>query len=203
MVRAYGEEFHQELYRRSKSVARAILPQVPDIGNSVFKTNYYYCVCYCGWFGAMQAMGLSADEAVKVIWFINEAYLKSFPRGLMKLGGRFYAHTRRKRGPKAAARSLSGNVHPMDWKIRYEQVDSTTWKIDILECFMVKLAQKLGIKDMLPGICRMDYPFSHYFDTEFRRKGTLADGFPWCDCWYRYPGRCDWPVAMDIEGNRE
>lgn len=144
-------------------------------------------------------MGKSSDEAVKVIWFINEEYLKSWPRWIMKFQGNFYSGRHRKLGPWANAHSKEG-AHPDDWKVRFEQIDNHTWTFDIYECFVVKMAERLGMQDMLPGVCRMDYLFSHYFDIEFRRKGTLADGFNCCDCWYRHPGKTEWPVPMNIEG---
>lgn len=202
IISEYGKDFYDSLYRGSQEKMQDLLPQIPDINKSVFGTNYYFCACYFPWFATLKSMGQSDEEAVRTIWFINEAYLQSWPAWLMKLGGKYYSNRHQKVGPWAAKFSEQGKIHPDDWKIQYEMIDNHTWKFDVLECFVVKLAKRLEMEAMLPGVCRMDYLFSHYFDVEFRRKGTLADGFECCDCWYQYPGKSDWPVPMDIEGNR-
>ncbi|MGE5396769.1 MAG: L-2-amino-thiazoline-4-carboxylic acid hydrolase [Chitinophagales bacterium] len=195
----YGKKFYDDFYRGSMAELKELLPQIPHIGKSVFDTNYYFCCCYFPWFAALKKMELSSEDAVKAIWFLNEEYLKSWPLWIMKFQGKYYSRRHQKLGPWANSLS-ERDLHPDDWRVRFEKLDNNTWTFDIYECFVVKMAKRLGMQDMLPGVCRMDYLFSHYFDIEFRRKGTLADGFDRCDCWYRCPGKCDWPVPMDIEG---
>lgn len=201
-IQKYGLKYYQDFCRRSIQCLEEILPQIPNIGKSIFKLNYYYIICYFSWFNALKSLGQSPEEAGHSIWFINEAYLKSWPQSLLRLAaGMVYSGTHRRRAADAASEALSGKLHPFDWKIRYQDIDEHTYQLDIYECGALKLACHLGMEDMFPAVCRMDYLFSHYFGNEFRRYGTLADGFECCDSWFRFPGYTHWP-PIDEDGKR-
>ena len=49
-----------------------------------------------------------------------------------------------------------------------------------------------GARAMLPGICRIDYLFSHLMGNGFTRTQTLGDGDACCNCRYQLKGTCEW-----------
>ena len=53
--------------------------------------------------------------------------------------------------------------------------------------------RELGLYDLVPAMCRLDYTMSEAGGaSDFVRKYTLASGGPYCDCGYRKkPGRND------------
>jgi hypothetical protein len=170
-----------------------MLPEVPDIGDSIFAFNYLYGPCYFAWYDTLKALGLDKDTALVWIWRINENFVKSFSKPLLHwFAKNMYLGTFRKKAAEAERRGKSGELHPFDWRVEYVDINSSTFGIDIYECGMLKLADKFGYREMFPAVCRMDYLFSHYFDNGFARKGTLADGNKCCDCRYEYPGKCEW-----------
>lgn len=193
LIREFGKDFYLELYNGSVVKMKEIYPLIPNIGKSIFDSSYYVGTCYFTWFPVLKGMGKSTEEAGKIIWFINEEYIKSIPRFLLNVVGSFYVSRHKKMGPWAMNKAKAGNLHPFDWKINYEQIDKNSWKIDILECYMIKLGKILGQSDIFPYICRMDYLFSHYFNQEFKRTMTLGDGDEKCNCYWKVPGQTDWP----------
>jgi len=48
------------------------------------------------------------------------------------------------------------------------------------------LMKKLGLYDLTPALCRLDYTMSEAGGvTDFVRQYTLASGGPYCDCGYK------------------
>lgn len=200
IIKTYGKNFYTQLYNGSVKKMKEIYPIIPSIGKSVFDSSYYVATCYFTWFPVLKNMNKTRQEAGEIIWFINEEFMKEVPKFLLSFTGKYYVGRHKKLGPWAAKRALEGKLHPDDWKITYEQIDNNAWKIDILECYIVKMGKRLGQMDIFPYVCRMDYLFSHYFNQEFKRTMTLGDGCEKCDCYWKVPGETDWPVPLDIEG---
>ena len=49
--------------------------------------------------------------------------------------------------------------------------------------------KKLGLYDLTPALCRLDYTMSEAGGvTDFVRQYTLASGGPYCDCRYKKKG---------------
>ena len=202
-ITKYGMEYYNNFCEQSGRKLEELLPQVPNIGKSIFEMNYYFIICYFAWFDTFKRMGQTSEKAAQGVWFINEEYFKSWPKFVMHFAGAvLYSGSQRKHAAVAAEKSAKGELPPFDWKIRYINIDKNTYRLDSYECAALKLGKLIGMEDIFPAICRMDYLCSHYFGNEFRRKGTLADGFDCCDSWFRFPGTTQWPVPMDIEGKK-
>jgi hypothetical protein len=200
---AYENGFYQRFYGISKAQLSNIIPEVPDIGNSIFAMNYYFCCCYIAWYRAFLELGIDKEAANALIWKINEAFIKQFPTILVKLFARHsYLGGFRKKAPLVQRQAEQGTLHPFDWKVRYKNIDKNTFELEIYECAMFKLCKKLDCRDLLPSICRMDYLFSHYMGNAFERTKTLGDGDDCCNCRYTFPGQCEWAPEKGFEDRK-
>ncbi|HEX2981395.1 MAG TPA: L-2-amino-thiazoline-4-carboxylic acid hydrolase [Anaerolineaceae bacterium] len=190
---AYGADFYRQFVARSRQHLKEMLPRVPDIGDSIFGFNYMFGPCYFAWYQSFRDLGIETDTAKNLIWQINEDLVKAVPTPLLRwFCKNVYLGTFRKKAIQSEQRGKNGSLHPFDWRVEYTDIDRQTFAIDIYECGMLKLADRFGYQELFPHICRMDYLFSHYFEQSFKRSGTLADGAPCCDCWYQFPGACEW-----------
>lgn len=193
LIKEFGVEFYRKFNRLSKEYLKDMLPHVPYIGKSIFSLNYNYGPCYFAWYKAFLNLNIEKEKALNLIWQINEDFVKAFPKRLIHwFAKNMYLGVFRKRASQAEEKGKKGNLHPFDWKIEYIDIDENKFVINIYQCGMLKLAEKFGFTEMFPAVCRMDYLFSHYFGNTFKRKGTLADGDECCDCWYQFPGECQW-----------
>lgn len=193
LIAAYGGQFYKKYYTLSRNSLETILAELPDIGDSIFVFNYLYGPCYFAWYGTFRKLDISQDEALKWIWQINENFVKQFPRPLLHwFAKNMYLGVFRKKAVQAEALGKAGQLPPFDWRVEYININRNTFGINIYECGMLKIANKYGYQEMFPTVCRMDYLFSHYFENSFQRTGTLADGNVCCDCWYQFPGKCEW-----------
>jgi len=193
LTHEYGTGFYRDFAGKSKQKLNALLEEVPDIGESIFSFNYLFGPCYFSWYSTLLSLNLDKSSALQLIWQINEDFVRAIPNPLLRwFGKNMYLGGFRRKAIIAEERGKVGSLHPMDWRIEYRSIDGNTFTIDIYECAMLKLADKLGYREMFPHVCRMDYLFSHYFGQSFKRSSTLADGNICCDCWYQAPGSSEW-----------
>lgn len=192
IVNEYGKDFYDKFHSISRVHFEKIIPQVPNIGNSIFAFNYDFCPSYISWYKAYLELGLDNNTSNKMIWKMNETLVKLIPKLFMKLSVNKYIGDFRKKAVKHEKLSEENKVHPNDWKIRYRSVNDTTFEIDIYECGMIKVCKKFDAMGLFPMMCRMDYLFSHYMGNGFERTKTLGDGDDCCNCRYILSGTCEW-----------
>ena len=85
----------------------------------------------------------------------------------------------------AALRAADRN--PYSWNMElYEYPDDSGYEGRFTKCGICALMKKLGLYDLTPALCRLDYTMSEAGGvTDFVRQYTLASGGPYCDCGYK------------------
>ena len=68
----------------------------------------------------------------------------------------------------------------MDWKYTYEYGENEC-KYTITKCGVCRLAEREGVLDYLPCMCKMDYPKYEARGARLERDKTLANGDECCD----------------------
>lgn len=190
--RQYERDFWSRFKAGSDERLAVILPRVPDIGKSLFAFNYLFAPFYIAWYQTLLALGNTPREADQNLWVINERMARALPRSLLRSLGRMFWGGLGRKAAAHIARQQAGQLHPYDWKIAYRAIDANTCEVDILECAYMKLTADFDARAMLPGVCRMDYLFSHLMGNGFTRTKTLADGDECCNCRYQLTGACAW-----------
>ena len=72
----------------------------------------------------------------------------------------------------------------MKWFCR--QSDGSGYEGRFTKCGICTLMQELGLYDLTPAMCHLDYTMSEAGGvTNFVRQYTLASGGPYCDCGYK------------------
>ena len=71
----------------------------------------------------------------------------------------------------------------------YEYPDGSGYEGRFTKCGICVLMKELGLYDLTPALCRLDYTMSEAGGvTNFVRQYTLASGGPYCDCGYKKKG---------------
>lgn len=85
----------------------------------------------------------------------------------------------------AALRAADRN--PYSWNMELlEYADGSGYEARFSKCGICVLMQKLGLYDLTPAMCRLDYTMSEAGGaSDFSREYTLASGGPYCDCGYK------------------
>ena len=76
---------------------------------------------------------------------------------------------------------------PYSWSMEfYEYPDGSGYEGRFTKCGICVLMKKLGLYDLTPALCHLDYTMSESGGaTDFVRQYTLASGGPYCDCGYK------------------
>ena len=202
LTRKYGKEFWKIFKKRSKGKLLVILPDVPDIGTSIFSFNYQFGPAYIAWYKTFIELKMLQQEAWENIWLMNEKMMTTIPRLLLRQTGKSYINAFRKKAAAHVVRQQSNQLHPYDWQITYREINDNTFEIDITQCGLKKLAHDFDAESLLPGICRMDYLFSHLMGNGFGRTKTLGDGDDYCNCRYHSIGTCEWSPEKGFDGRK-
>lgn len=199
LIGKYGKEFWDTFRKNSKQKLNEILPLTPDIGDSIFSFNYKFAPAYIAWYKSLEEAGLCQQEIWEVIWLMNDKMATTVPQPFLHATGRRYFNGFRKKTAAHIKRQQQNKLHPYDWRIAAREVDDNTFEIDITECAMKKLAHDFDADGLLPGICRMDFLFSHLMGNGFERTKTLGDGDDCCNCRYHIEGSCEWSPEAGFE----
>ena len=90
-------------------------------------------------------------------------------------------------GMKATAALRAADRNPYSWNMEYlEYPDGSGYEARFSKCGICTLTQELGLYDLTPAMCRLDYTMAEAGGaTDFVRQYTLASGGPYCDCGYK------------------
>ena len=90
-------------------------------------------------------------------------------------------------GMKATARLKAADRNPFSWNMDfYEYPDGSGYEGRFTKCGICELMKKMGLYDLTPAMCRLDYTMSEAGGAaDFVREYTLASGGPYCDCGYK------------------
>lgn len=68
----------------------------------------------------------------------------------------------------------------------YDYDNGSGYKMRFTKCGICVLMSKLGLFDLVPAMCALNYTMSEVGGvSDFVREYTLASGGPYCDCGYK------------------
>ena len=84
------------------------------------------------------------------------------------------------------AQFRAADRNPYSWNMEYlPYTDGSGFEARFTACGICQLMKKLGLYDLTPALCHLDYPMTETGGTtKFVREYTLASGGPYCDCGY-------------------
>ena len=91
---------------------------------------------------------------------------------------------------KQTAKLKAADRNPYSWNMDfYEYPDGSGYEARFTRCGICTLLKELGISEITPAMCRLDYTMSEAGGvSEFVREYTIATGDAYCDCGYRKNG---------------
>ncbi len=88
---------------------------------------------------------------------------------------------------KANEKLRAADRNPYSWNMEFlPYPDGSGYEARFSKCGICVLMKKLGLYDLTPALCHLDYTMSEANGvTNFVREYTLASGGPYCDCGYK------------------
>ncbi len=183
-----GEDTARLAAKKAKTRYREIIARLPEFEKADrFKMN----IVNCAMLGAF-VLSMPQRPAVEPL---TEYYARAMMTKPMKWfcrrSGKAKYTEKDIAGMKATAALRAADRNPYSWNMDfYEYPDGSGYEGRFTRCGICVLMKELGLYDLTPAMCRLDYTMSEAGGvTDFVRQYTLASGGPYCDCGYKKKNR--------------
>ncbi len=183
-VFGYDEAEAKSIRSKAKRKYKRIIEKLPEFEKGDrFKLNLVNCSMLCSF---ILSMPKRPD-----IDSLAEYYAKSIMTRTTKLfcrmSGKRKFTEKDISAMKATEKLRAADRNPFSWNMEYlEYPDKSGYEARFTKCGICVLMKKLGLYDLTPALCRLDYTMSEAGGTtDFVRENTLAEGGPYCDCGYK------------------
>ena len=183
-VFGYDPETAKVITKAAKPRYKEIIAGIPEFEKADrFKMN----IVNCAMLGAF-ILSMPRRPEVEPL---TDYYARAMMTGLMKWfcrkSGKSKFTEKDIAGMKATAALRAADRNPYSWNMDfYEYPDGSGYEGRFTQCGICTLLKKLGLYDLTPAMCHLDYTMSEAGGvTNFVRQYTLASGGPYCDCGYK------------------
>ena len=186
-VFGYGTNTAKAVTKKAKSVYKEMISGLPEFEKGDrFKMNLVNCAMIGSF---ILSMPERPDVEQLTVYYANAMMTKPMQWFCRKSGKSKFTE-KDIAGMKATAALKAADRNPYSWNMEfYEYPDGSGYKGRFTKCGICVLMKELGLYDLTPALCRLDYTMSEAGGvTDFVRQYTLASGGPYCDCGYKKKG---------------
>ena len=183
-VFGYDADTAKDITKKAKLKYKVIIHELPEFEKGDrFKMN----IIGCAMLGAfVLCMPKRPDAEVLTVYYEN-AQMTPLMKWFCRQSGKSKFTPKDIAGMKSTAARKEADRNPYSWNMDfYEYSDGSGYEGRFTRCGICVLMKKLGLYDLTPALCRLDYAMSEAGGvTDFVRQYTLASGGPYCDCGYK------------------
>lgn len=183
-VFGYDADTAREIERKAKPKYKEIIRDLPEFEKADrFKMN----IVNSAMLGAFILSMPQRPEVEPLTEYYARAMMTKPMKWFCRKSGKAKFTEKDIAGMKATAELKAADRNPYSWNMDYyEYPDGSGYEGRFFKCGICELMKKLGLYDLTPALCRLDYTMSEAGGaTDFVRKYTLASGGPYCDCGYK------------------
>lgn len=180
----YDADAAKTIAKKAKTKYKKIIRELPEFEKADrFKMNIVSCAMLCSF-----VLNMPSRPEVQAL---TDYYAKSMMTSVMKWfcrkSGKDKFTDRDIAAMKATAALKAADRNPYSWNMDfYPYADGSGYEARFTRCGICTLMRELGLYDLVPAMCRLDYTMSEADGvTRFVREYTLASGGPYCDCGYK------------------
>ena len=170
--------------RRAKGRYKAIISDIPEFEKADrFKMNIVNCAMLCAFILSMP----KRPDVETLTEYYEAAMMTPLMKAFCRKSGKSKFSEKDIQGMKQTAALKAADRNPYSWNMDYYPYpDGSGYEARFTQCGICTLTKKLGLYDLTPAMCHLDYAMSDAGGTaDFVRKYTLASGGPCCDCGYK------------------
>ena len=170
--------------KKAKPKYREIIADLPEFEKGDrFRMN----IVNCAMLGAFILSMPARPDVGRLTVYYADAMMTKPMRWFCRKSGKKKFTEKDIAGMKATAALKAADRNPYSWNMEfYEYPDGSGYEGRFTKCGICVLMQKLGLYDLTPALCHLDYTMSEAGGrTDFVREYTLASGGQYCDCGYR------------------
>ena len=186
-VFGYDTGTAKAITKKAKPKYREIISELPEFEKGDrFKMN----LVNCAMIGAFILSMPERPDMERLTEYYAKAMMTKPMKWFCRRSGKSKFTEKDIAGMKATAELRAADRNPYSWNMEfYEYPDGSGYEGRFTKCGICVLMKKLGLYDLTPALCRLDYTMSEAGGvTNFVRQYTLASGDPYCDCGYKKKG---------------
>ena len=179
----YDAQTAKAITKHAKPKYQEIIRELPEFEKADrFKMN----VVNTAMLGAFVLSMPDRPDVEKLTEYYADAMMTKLMRWFCRKSGRKKFTEKDIAGMKSTAALKAADRNPYSWNMEfYEYPDGSGYEGRFTKCGICVLMKKLGLYDLTPALCHLDYTMSEAGGvTNFVREYTLASGGPYCDCGY-------------------
>ena len=173
----------QTVTKQAKGKYREIIRDLPEFEKADrFKMNIVNSAMLCAFILSMP----KRPDVETLTDYYEAAMMTPLMSWFCRKSGKNKFSEKDIQGMKQTERLKAADRNPYSWNMDfYPYADGSGYEARFTRCGICTLMKKLGLYDLTPAMCHLDYSMSDAGErTNFVRQYTLASGGPYCDCGY-------------------
>ena len=182
-VFGYDAAAAKEITKNAKPRYQKIIAGLPEFKKADrFKMNIVNCAMLCAFVLCMP----QRPDVQRLTDYYAKSMMTAPMRWFCRKSGKNKFSEQDIASMRAAAALRAADRNPYSWNMElFEYPDGSGYEARFDRCGICTLMQELGLYDLTPAMCRLDYTMSDAGGaSDFMREYTLASGGPYCDCGY-------------------
>ena len=183
-VYGYDPETAKAITAKAKPRYKEIIRHLPEFEKADrFRMNIVNCAMLSSFLLCMPRL----PNVEKASAYYREAMSTGRIKWICRMSGKRKFSPKDLAGMQATAALRAADRNPYSWNMEYRPYpDGSGYEARFTACGICKLMRELGLSDLVPSMCRLDYTMSELGGaSDFVREYTLASGGPYCDCGYK------------------
>ena len=183
-VLGYDKRRAARITREAKPRYRKIIAKLPEFEKADrFKMNIVNCAMLSAFLLSME----TKPPVEQLTEYYGQAMMIRPMKWFCRMSGKKKFSDKDIRGMKATAELKAADRNPYSWNMEFlPYPDGSGYEARFTKCGICTLMKELGLYEMVPAMCRLDYTMSEAGGvSDFVREYTLASGGPYCDCGYK------------------
>ena len=179
-----GADSAKEITKKAKPKYKEIIAKLPEFEKADrFKMN----IVNCAMLGAFILAMPTRPDVPRLTEYYAKSMMTKPMQWFCRKSGKNKFTEKDIAGMKATEALKAADRNPYSWNMDYyEYPDGSGYEARFTKCGICVLMRELGLYDLTPALCRLDYTMSDAGGAaDFVREYTLASGGPYCDCGYK------------------
>ena len=183
-VLGYDPDTARKITEKAKPKYREIIAKLPEFEKG---DRFSMNIIGCAMLGAFVLSMPRRPDVESLTDYYEKAQMTPLMKWFCRQSGKSKFTPKDIAGMKATAARKAADRNPYSWNMDfYEYPDGSGYEGRFTKCGICTLMQELGLYDLTPAMCHLDYAMSEAGGvTNFVRQYTLASGDPYCDCGYQ------------------
>ena len=187
-VLGFGDTAAQGIEKKALPKYKEIVAGLPEFEKGDrFKMNIVNCAMLAAFCLNME----NKPTLEQMTAYYENAMMIGPMRAFCRMAGKKKFSKKDIAGMKATAALNAADRNPYSWNMAFlPYPDGSGYEARFSRCGICTLMKELGIAEIVPAMCRLDYTMSDAGGSAaFVRQYTLASGGPYCDCGYKKRSR--------------